>query len=101
MLIPITSEHEGEIPEWVLVELQGRIEPLQEVDMQESLQVGTMQLSKTVGAAGVGASRFCCFDAGIMHSRQLSCIPRPGHTILLLLVHVLLCNRTRTSCNCR
>jgi len=47
MLIPITS-HDSDTPEWALVELQGRVEPLHEVDLQETLQIGTLQLSKTV-----------------------------------------------------
>jgi hypothetical protein len=47
MLIPITSP-DAEMQEWALVELQGRIEPMYEEDLQHSLQIGTMQLSKTV-----------------------------------------------------
>lgn len=50
MLIPITSP-DSDTPEWALVELQGRIEPLHEVDLQQSLHIGTLQLSKTVGDA--------------------------------------------------
>jgi hypothetical protein len=49
MLIPITSPDDGsEVQEWALVELQGRIEPMQETDLQQELRVGTMQLAKTV-----------------------------------------------------
>lgn len=47
MLIPITSA-DSEIQEWALVELQGRVEPMHETDLQQTLQVGTLQLSKTV-----------------------------------------------------
>lgn len=49
MLIPLTSSCDsGDVPEWALVELQGRIEPMQEVDLRQTLHIGTMQLSKTV-----------------------------------------------------
>jgi hypothetical protein len=51
MLIPITSP-DAEMQEWALVELQGRIEPMYEEDLQQSLQVGTMQLLKTVCVSG-------------------------------------------------
>jgi hypothetical protein len=47
MIIPLAASEYG-IKEWALVELQGKIEPQQDVDLQESLTVGTMQLSKTV-----------------------------------------------------
>ncbi|KAF6256558.1 chromosome transmission fidelity protein 8 [Scenedesmus sp. NREL 46B-D3] len=45
MLIPLAAS-EGGKKEWALVELQGKIEPQRDVDLQESLAVGTMQLSK-------------------------------------------------------
>jgi hypothetical protein len=49
MLIPLkTDSPDADIQEWALVELQGRIEPMQEPDLQQALQVGTLQLSKTV-----------------------------------------------------
>jgi hypothetical protein len=47
MIIPLAASEDG-IKEWALVELQGKIEPQQDVDLQESLTVGTMQLSKAV-----------------------------------------------------
>lgn len=37
MLIPITSP-DSDIPEWALVELQGRIEPMQETDIEQVLR---------------------------------------------------------------
>jgi hypothetical protein len=52
MLIPITSS-DSDIPEWALVELQGRIEPMQETDIEQVLRVGTLQMSKTVSKAAV------------------------------------------------
>lgn len=58
MLIPITPPDDGsDLQEWALVELQGRIEPMQETDLQQELRVGTMQLSKTVR---------CCLDAAVL-----------------------------------
>ncbi|WIA17318.1 hypothetical protein OEZ85_014183 [Tetradesmus obliquus] len=45
MIIPVAALEDG-IQEWALVELQGKIEPQRDVDLQESLAVGTMQLSK-------------------------------------------------------
>lgn len=47
MLIPISGP-EGGLQEWALVELQGKIEPQRDVDLHESLVVGTMQLSASV-----------------------------------------------------
>jgi hypothetical protein len=47
MIIPLAASDHG-IKEWALVELQGKIEPQHDVDLQQSLAVGTMQLSKAV-----------------------------------------------------
>eukprot|EP00879_Flechtneria_rotunda_P021289 GHRR01022432.1.p2 GENE.GHRR01022432.1~~GHRR01022432.1.p2 ORF type:complete len:117 (+),score=27.00 GHRR01022432.1:671-1021(+) len=46
MLIPLTQA-ERELQEWALIELQGKVEPQRDIDIAESLIVGTMQLSKT------------------------------------------------------
>lgn len=54
MIIPVAASEDG-IQEWALVELQGKIEPQRDVDLQESLAVGTMQLSKAVSIYGLHA----------------------------------------------
>ena len=49
MLIPLVCSS-GEVVEWALVELQGRIEQQLEVEPGAPLPVGTLQLSPSVGA---------------------------------------------------
>ncbi len=48
MLIPLRGPDGGKLAEWALVELQGKIEPQRAVQLQESLVVGTLQLSQSV-----------------------------------------------------
>jgi hypothetical protein len=113
MLIPITSPDDGsEVQEWALVELQGRIEPMQETDLQQELRVGTMQLSKTVR----WPSGWCCaahttscspmlvpftldplyaFQSHVGLSTTSNCCATDCHMCFLLL------HRTRTPCSCR
>lgn len=50
MLIPLVCSS-GEIVEWALVELQGRIEQQLEIEPGAPLPVGTLQLSPAVRAA--------------------------------------------------
>lgn len=79
MLIPITS-HDSDTPEWALVELQGRIEPLHEVDLQETLQIGTLQLSKTVRqlfALGCRPTRLVDQETAIKFEEKLLHQPQP------------------------
>lgn len=53
MLIPIQCENAG-IPEWALIELQGKIELQGDLSLHEdSLAVGTMQLNKTVRSTAI------------------------------------------------
>lgn len=67
MLIPLkTDSPDADIQEWALVELQGRIEPMQEADLQQVLQVGTLQLSKTVSMARTAQP--CSVTGPTMHS---------------------------------
>lgn len=46
MLVPVSSD--GPLPEWGLVELQGRIEQQLDFDSDENLPVGTLIMSSTV-----------------------------------------------------
>jgi hypothetical protein len=54
MLIPLVSSS-GEVVEWALVELQGRIEQQLDVEPGAPLPVGTLQLSATVRSCRTGS----------------------------------------------
>jgi hypothetical protein len=50
MLVPIVCE-KGEIVQWALVELQGRVEQQLDIEPGAPLPIGTLQLSPAVSAA--------------------------------------------------
>ena len=54
MLIPLTPAEPGQVPEWALIELQGKVESLEEGTTVE--QIGVL-LQGTVSGAGSGRSR--------------------------------------------
>lgn len=86
MLIPLkTDSPDADIQEWALVELQGRIEPMQEADLQQALQVGTLQLSKTVSVPQIAL---------------VQC-DRPYHALIRLAWLADVCCRTRMRCSCK
>jgi hypothetical protein len=59
MIVPITSEW-GDLVEWGLVELQGKVEHREGAEEDEALHIGTLALSGAVscarGAPGVDRS---------------------------------------------
>lgn len=84
MLIPLVSSS-GEVTEWALVELQGRVEQQLDIEPGAPLPVGTLQLSPAVrgrrGRQPSAPARPVHCAAAPQRPHQLSAMePRPRHS---------------------